>query len=424
MRACSSLDAIIAFEAQFPSSFMNNVTKQIRVLVVDDSAFMRKAISNMLVESPEFQVIDTARNGEDALRKVAALQPDVMTLDIDMPGMGGLEVLEQVMKTHPLPVVMLSSLSRAGAEITIRALELGAVDFVFKAMAGYSLKLSEIRESLHSKVRIAAKAVGKIRIQGTTNVKRKLQTPSYLEGTRDNRIQKEPASAYYPSSQTSALTRKDTTLSEHVPHLLTIGCSTGGPQALQEILVDLPGTLPAAVVVAQHMPKFFTKPFSDRLNAACGLKVREAHHGDWVQVGLVLIAPGGQHLTLQETSAGVRVQISDEPKHLLYRPSVDLMMASAAAIFGDKVLSVVLTGMGQDGLEGARAVRDRGGKVIAQDEESSIVYGMPKAVAEQGCADRIVSLSSMAQEMQRQLHVMISRSTARMGNCLTGAPAG
>ena len=398
---------------------MSDVQKMIRVLVVDDSAFMRKAISNLLVESPEFLVVATAKNGEEALQKVEELKPDVMTLDIDMPGMDGLTVLERVMESHPLPVLMVSSQTEDGAAVTVRALELGAVDFIPKHLNGSSLNISTIRDQMHEKVRMAAQAKGKVRRRVLSASSAILSAAVGHPHTVVNRPTSDLLQSTVPGPRSRA--RANTS---HISTLLAIGCSTGGPQALQEVLTKLPGSLPAAVVIAQHMPKFFTKPFSERLHDMCGLEVREAQHGDEVKVGLVLIAPGGQHMTLKGTSEGVRVQISPEPAHLPYRPSVDLMLASAGEIFGEKVLSVVLTGMGQDGLEGARAVRANGGKVIAQDEASCIVYGMPKAVAEHGCADRIVSLSSMSQEVESQIHSMQSNAPGKKEANLTGASLG
>ena len=388
----------------------------IRVLVVDDSAFMRKAISNMLAESPDFQVVDTARNGVEALQKVETLKPDVMTLDIDMPGMDGLTVLERVMADHPLPVLIVSSQSEEGGAVTVRALELGAVDFIPKHLNGSALNIGTIREQLHEKVRIASQAKGKIRqfVRGPSGSSTSGNLPSGLP-------QSTSASARAALSSSQPAGRRSRVNRSRIPVLLAIGCSTGGPQALQELLVGLPDTFPAAVVVAQHMPKFFTKPFADRLNLVCGMAVREAIQGEEIEVGTVLIAPGGQHLSLKESSGRVCVQISPEPGHLLYRPSVDLMLASASEIFGDKVLGVVLTGMGQDGLEGARAIRANGGKILAQDEASCIVYGMPKAVAEQGCVDRVVSLSGMAREIQSQVQGLLSPSPNRSSIALAGA---
>ncbi|MDT7041874.1 chemotaxis response regulator protein-glutamate methylesterase [Candidatus Nitronereus thalassa] len=363
----------------------------IRVLVVDDSAFMRKAISNMLCESSDFVIAGTAINGEDALRKVAAMDIDVMTLDIDMPGMDGLAVLEQVMAHHPLPVVIVSSLTEGGAAVTIRALELGAVDFIFKHLGGSSLKISEIRVPLQEKVRAAATARSKIQSGSRQPV-----VPRALR----------KATPPFPFSSKNANTgNPDSDGGMQVnlpgdPGVLIIGCSTGGPQALQVVLTLLPSTFPYPIVVAQHMPKFFTKPFAERLDQLCALEVAEAQEGDHLKPGRVLIAPGGQHLTLERRGHVVMTHVSDHPKHLPYRPSVDLLMESAAKLYGQKVVGLVMTGMGQDGLEGARAIKRAGGSVLAQDEASSIVYGMPKAVADHGIVDKVVSLQKISTEIQ------------------------
>lgn len=367
-----------------------NSQKPIRVLVVDDSAFMRKAISNLLSESQDFVVVDTAKNGEDALQKVSTLDPDVMTLDVDMPGMNGLTVLERVMKEHPLPVVMVSSLTEDGTAVTIRALELGAVDFIPKHLGGSSLKISEIREPLHEKVRIAGKAATKIRnrenllhaqLDPSIKISRQALQRVVVEGEQHSR----PQPFLFPKGD---------------PGVVVIGCSTGGPQALQVVLTALPSSFPIPIVVAQHMPKYFTKPFAERLNQLCQLEVREAQHGDQVKSGRILIAPGGQHMTLRRHGNTVIIQLSDHPVHVPFRPSVDVLMESAAILYGDKVLGLIMTGMGQDGLEGARAIKQAKGKVLAQDEASCIVYGMPKAVTEHDCADKVVSLQRMAAEIE------------------------
>jgi two-component system, chemotaxis family, protein-glutamate methylesterase/glutaminase len=363
----------------------------IRVLVVDDSAFMRKAISTMLSEASDIVIVGTAINGEDALRKVATLDIDVMTLDIDMPGMDGLTVLERVMTEHPLPVVMVSSLTEGGAAITIRALELGAVDFIPKHLGGSSLKISEIREPLQEKVRAAAAARSKVQIG-----KRPSGIPGPLRGG---------APPLRLSSKSAGAGRIDSRGGPQVsspgdPGVIVIGCSTGGPQALQAVLTLFPETFPCPIVVAQHMPKFFTKPFADRLNQLCALEVMEAQEGDQLKPGRILIAPGGQHMTLEKKGNVVTTHVNDHPRHLPYRPSVDLLMESATKLYGQRVVGLVMTGMGQDGLEGARAIKKAGGSVMAQDEASSIVYGMPKAVADHGCVDKVVSLEKIAIEIQ------------------------
>ncbi|RMH09569.1 MAG: chemotaxis response regulator protein-glutamate methylesterase [Nitrospirae bacterium] len=360
--------------------------KPIRVLVVDDSAFMRSALTNMLHESPEFTVVGAARNGEEALEKVATLKPDVMTLDIDMPGMNGLRVLERVMATTPLPVVVVSALTEEGADVTIQALNLGAVDFLPKQLQGSLLRITAIRHLLHEKVRTAVKA----------RVEACLRNPSRLaplRGTLANgyaaastRIQKgAPPAGHW---------------SQHVPAVIAIGCSTGGPQALQEILPLLPASFPAPIVIAQHMPKYFTKPFADRLNQQCAIEVREATASDVLTPGVALLAPGGQHMVL-ESGAGqtIGLRFFNGCEELPYRPSVDVLMQSLARVCGAKSVGVILTGMGHDGMEGARAIKAVKGVVLAQDEASSVVYGMPKAVIEEGYADKVIPLSRMAEEL-------------------------
>ncbi len=362
-------------------------------MVVDDSAFMRKAISSMLRESSDIEVVDTAKNGEEALQKVASLDLDVMTLDIDMPGMDGLTVLERVMKTHPLPVVMVSSLTEGGAAITIRALELGAIDFIPKHLGGSSLKISMIREPLQEKIRAAANASSKIRSGG---MKR-------FTSSNVGRTSSDSPTFYQRAEISPPLFKGALSVDQSDPGVLVIGSSTGGPQALQAVLTLLPATFPCPIVVAQHMPKFFTKPFAERLDQLCALDIRQAEEGDQLRPGLILIAPGGQHMTLKGHGKMVTAHISDDPQHLPYRPSVDLLMQSAADLYGPKVIGVVMTGMGQDGLEGARAIKRTGGSVFAQDEASCIVYGMPKAVAEQGVADKVIPLDRIAGDIQAWL---------------------
>ncbi len=369
--------------------------KPIRVLVVDDSAFMRKALSNMLSQCPDFEVVGIARNGEEALRKVASLKPDVMTLDIDMPGMNGLVVLERVMATHPLPVVVVSGSTEEGAEVTLRALELGAIDFIPKHLEGSSLNISTIREQLLEKVKVEAEAAGKISSPPATS-SCSLGRFSTQSKKRDRASSR--GSIPWGPADTGRLIpggRQGT-----LPGILAIGCSTGGPQALQEMLPRLPASFPASIVVVQHMPKFFTKPFAERLNQLCPLEVREAEEGDEVLPGVVLIAPGGQHLTLEKRGSGkVTIHVSEEPLNYPHRPSVDLMMQSAAKIFGSTTVGLIMTGMGQDGFEGVQAINAVRGRILAQDSASCVVYGMPKAVIEGGWADKVVPLSRMPSEV-------------------------
>lgn len=368
---------------------MPEATKQIRVLVVDDSIFMRKSITLMLNESADLTVVGNARSGEEALRKIAELKPDVMTLDIEMPGMDGLAVIETVMATNPMPVVVVSSHTEAGAAVTLRALELGAIDFLPKNLGGSYLRITAIRDQLIEKVRVAAQAFGKLRVRLRLDTHEQA-TPCGVGVDRSK------------SWQTSELS-----------HLVVIGCSTGGPQALQEILPQLPADLPAPVVIGQHMPKYFTKHLAERLNQLSRLEVHEADDQEIVRSGVVFVAPGGYHLTFQQNGRQeVQIRVSEEPHALPYRPSIDLMMQSAVQVLGSRVMGVILTGMGHDGLEGMRAIHAAGGFTLAQDEATSVIYGMPKAVADAGCADRIMPLTQIAGEIA----CTIERHTQTMFN--------
>lgn len=330
----------------------------IRVLVVDDSAFMRTALSMILNGAPGIEVIGTARDGIEARQKVEALSPDVVTLDVEMPRMDGLTALRHIMEDHPVPVIMVSSITREGASATLDALQAGALDFVPKepTAAGYSI--DEVKALLIQKVRAVAG--------------RRLPRPR----------RREPASvAEYPSLAGM--------------RLLAIGSSTGGPFALQEIIPQLPPDYPIPVVIAQHMPPQFTRSLAERLHRLSALEVKEADDGDAVHAGRVLVAPGGRHLVFESTRTGVFARVTASP-HTLHRPSVDVMLDSASDAFGGRVAAVILTGMGNDGRDACIRLHERRGRIIAQDEPSSVVYGMPRCVAEAGVADAVLPLSHIA----------------------------
>ncbi|MCD6574374.1 chemotaxis response regulator protein-glutamate methylesterase [Candidatus Aerophobetes bacterium] len=342
---------------------------KIKVLVVDDSAFMRKAIRQILESDPLIEVIGIARSGEDALEKLQEVNPDVITLDINMPHMDGLTCLRHIMSTHPLPVVMISSLTQEGAYETFRALELGAVDFIPKLSGTISLDIGRQKKEIIAKVKAAAFAkVGN------------------------------KASAKSLVTEKKVLFRKVRTRACISEKAVAIGVSTGGPQTLMKIIPYLPKDLPASLLIVQHMPPNFTRAFAERLNAASALEIKEAEAGDVVEVGKGYLAPGDYHMTVARRALGkgAIIRLSKEPSNTLHRPSVDVTMSSVAELYGENTVGVILTGMGQDGAEAMVKVKEKGGRTIAQDEASSIIFGMPKAAIERGCVDKIADVSEIA----------------------------
>ncbi len=343
--------------------------RPIRVLIVDDSVFMRVTIQRMLESDPEIEVVGTANNGKEALEMVKSLEPDVVTLDIEMPVMDGLVALKIIMEENPLPVIMLSSLTEEGAVQTIQALELGAVDFIPKKIQEGNTKIMEIRETLVQRVKASAGA--RPMPKGSRQIRRPEQK---IRRTGDR-----------PAGQV---------------RVVAIGASTGGPSALQDVISYLPEDFPAAVLVVQHMPKGFTRAFAKRLNDLSEISVKEAEDGDEVLPGRALIAPAGMHLLVRRGRNGEKVvHLSEKPSDLPHRPSVDVMMRSVAEVYRESVVGVVMTGMGQDGMEGMKAIKEFQGRTLAQDRESCVVYGMPKAVVDSGAADKVVPLSRLAEKI-------------------------
>jgi two-component system, chemotaxis family, protein-glutamate methylesterase/glutaminase len=339
----------------------------IRVVVIDDSTFVRQALTRMLA-APDIKVVGTAADGYEGIEKVQELRPDVVTLDVKMPRMDGLEALQRIMRECPTPVLLLSSLTREGADITLRGLELGAMDFVDKSSVQGHMNLLSLTDELRAKVRA-------------------------LAGVPRSRL-----AALVPPVSTPA-TMARSLRSGRRAQVVAIGTSTGGPPALQAIIPRLPADLAVAVLVVQHMPVGFTRSLAERLDQRSSLPVREAEDGETVVPGAVLIAPAGRHLKVRKRGGQVKVQLDDEPHSALHRPSVDVLMASVARAYGGQAVGVVLTGMGSDGVEGLRAIRDAGGRTLAESEESCVIYGMPKAAAEAGVVDRVVALPRMADEI-------------------------
>ncbi len=333
----------------------------IRVLVVDDSAFMRHTITKYLDADPDITVVGKARDGMDALAKIPSLLPDVITLDVEMPVMDGLTTLRRIMDTCPRPVIMVSSLTQRGARTTVQALMRGAVDFVTKPTA--KTDTGQVMADLMVKVKVAA-------------------------GMRPDTSQPALTTPSVPTTRKSTIRR----IQSGDP-LVVIGASTGGPRALHQVAHDLPADLPAAVVVVQHMPSGFTQSLAQRLNEASPLVVQEASDGDRLARGLALLTPGDYHLRLRD-SRQVMLDQGERRNHV--RPAVDVTMESASEHFGASVIGVILTGMGSDGKDGAASIKAAGGKVIAEHESTSVVYGMPRSVVEAGLADKVVPLEEIA----------------------------
>jgi len=346
---------------------MTPESNKIRVLVVDDSALMRKLIPQMLEDDPQIEVVGTAMDGNFCLKKIEELHPDVVTLDLQMPGMNGIETLKEIMRRSPLPVVVVSALSTEGASVTFKALGLGAVDFVTKPRDA-SAHMAETTAELKAKIKAAADS--------------KIVRPG--------------------RSPDSAARREKLTAKSSPPpaKLIAIGVSTGGPQALEYLLSQLPPDFPGAIVVVQHMPLGFTDMFARRLDETCSLRVKEAQSGDTLQAGRVLICPGSRHMRVKRLPMGDVVVLNDEPRVNGHRPSVDVLFQSAAEEFGPQTIAILMTGMGDDGAEGLGAVRRAGGMTIAQSEDSCVVFGMPKAAIERGYATRVVALEVMGATLQ------------------------
>ena len=354
----------------------------INVLVVDDSAFMRKAISRMIESDPGIKVVAMARDGEEGIDMVKKYRPHIVTLDIEMPRMGGLEALKIIMEVQPTPVLIVSSLTEEGAQVTLDAIDLGAVDFIPKNLEGAALDVMKIQLDLIAKIKaFAGKRLSRLKAKDDFVLERqkKLSIPKghIPEGARRS-IQKMA--------------------------VVAIGTSTGGPKALQEVLPFFPADFPAAVLVVQHMPRAFTGPFAERMNDLCPLTVREAKDGDIVRTGQILIAPGGIHMkVVRRKSTEVSIELTSIPEDYPYKPSVDVMMHSVADVYPGRSLGVVLTGMGADGMKGMLSIKERHGRTIAQDEATSTIYGMPKAVVDAGAADKVVALSKIAGEIMNMI---------------------
>lgn len=355
----------------------------IRVLVVDDSMFMRGTITKTLSSLGTFEVVGQAKSGEEAVKRVLELAPDVVTMDFNMPGWTGVDAVREIMRVRPTPVVMFSAHTRDGAKETLDALAAGAVDFVTKPAGEVSMDLSSVQDDLARKLTAAASA----RLRASPAAR----APSLRSTARGLAVDagppsSSPASARAPASGPAGALR-----------LCVIAISTGGPVALSRLLPALPADTRFAIIVVQHMPAHFTGALAERLDAECALEVREARTGDRPRAGLVLIAPGDRHLELDERGAVVLV---DGPLVHGCRPAADITMLSAARIYGRRTIGVVMTGMGRDGTAGALAIRRAEGRTLAQDEATSVIFGMPKSAIDAGAIEYVASLDELADRLR------------------------
>jgi two-component system, chemotaxis family, protein-glutamate methylesterase/glutaminase len=339
---------------------MTGMTSPVRVLIVDDSALMRQLISTMLSADPEIEVVGTAPDPHVARERIKALNPDVVTLDVEMPRMDGVTFLRKIMSLRPMPVVMISTLTQAGAEVTLEALEIGAVDFIAKPVQDVASAMGELAEELQSKVKAAARSSVRVR-------------PSH------------PSPARRPRALLNRATGK----------IVVIGASTGGVEALKEVLMRLPADCPP-ILVTQHMPATFTPAFARRLDNECPMAVSEATNSARVEAGHAYIAPGGYHLELVRSGSHLACSVHDGPAVSGHRPSADVLFRSAARIAGTTSIGVILTGMGKDGAEGLLELRQAGAMTLGQDEASSLIYGMPRVAFERGAVIRQLPLSEIA----------------------------
>jgi two-component system, chemotaxis family, protein-glutamate methylesterase/glutaminase len=360
-----------------------------RVLVIDDSALMRKLIPQILERDPSIEVVGTAIDGSFGLKKLEDLKPQVVTLDLEMPGMNGIDTLKQIMRRHPVPVIVVSSHSTEGASITMKALGLGAFDFVAKPQ-DVSTRMPEIANELIAKIKAAADSKS---------------------------VSIKPLVGRAPAGKAPASSDKTPT------RIIAIGVSTGGPNALQYLFSQLPADFPGTILVVQHMPENFTEMFARRLDETCALHVKEAQSGDLLARGRVLICPGSRHLKAKRMPLGNVALLSDEPRIRGHRPSADVLFRSVAEEFGSQSIGVIMTGMGDDGAEGLGTVKAVGGMTIAQSEQSCVVFGMPKAAIERGYATRIVDLESMASTLM-SLAADSGRTDPGTGNGSGGKAAG
>lgn len=373
----------------------------VKVLVVDDSGFFRRRVSEILSADPNIQVVGTATNGKEAIDQALALKPDVITMDYEMPMMDGITAVRHIMQRCPTPVLMFSSLTHEGARVTLDALDAGAVDFLPKNFEDISRNPEKVKQLLCEKVHSISRSNRRISAYRASSAPVAAPAPaptpasSFSHSPVAPRPTPTPVAAPVPS-RAAAPSPASPAPKRKAYKLVAIGTSTGGPVALQRVLTQLPANFPAPIVLVQHMPAAFTKAFAERLDKLCRISVKEAEDGDILRPGLALLAPGGKQLMIDGRGA-VKILPGDE--RLNYKPCVDITFGSAAKSYGDKVLAVVLTGMGADGREGARLLKQSGSAIWAQDEASCVIYGMPMAIVKANLADAVYDLDVIGKHL-------------------------
>lgn len=351
------------------------IKRSIKILIVDDSAFMRKSLQILLTGDPEIEIIGTAKDGKEGYELAKKFRPDIITLDIEMPVMDGLTALEKIMKDCPTSVIMVSSLTTEGADATLRAMELGAVDFIPKEMSFVNVNIASIKQDLIRKIKTIS---SQSKLNATIKRLRTLTGKKDDAGATSITASKLPPKIGYQA--------------------VALGISTGGPLSLQKVIPKISALkLKCPMFIVQHMPPKFTKSLSDRLNDLSEVNVKEAENNEIVKGGTVYIAPGGFHMVVKTgLNSQPVISISDKPDGYLHKPSVDVMMESVVDMYGKKALGIIMTGMGKDGLEGIKKLKAVGGYAIAQDESTCVVYGMPKAIVDNKLADSIIPLEKMS----------------------------
>lgn len=375
----------------------------VKVLVVDDSSFFRRRVSEIVNADPRMEVIDSAVNGKEAVEKTAQLKPDVITMDVEMPVLDGISAVRQIMAQTPTPILMFSSLTHDGAKATLDALEAGALDFLPKKFEDIARNRDEATSLLQQRV---------LEIARKRPVMRRATRPSPTSGAEQTapptggvRAPSRPVSRPTPGAAPSAKAPAKFAATGKRYQLMAIGTSTGGPVALQKVLTKLPANFPLPIILIQHMPATFTAAFAQRLNGLSKVTVVEAKDGDMLKPGHAYLAPGGMQMMVDGRPGAARLKILDGGERMNYKPCVDVTFGSAAKIYGDKVLSMVLTGMGADGREGARMLKNAGSTIWAQDEDSCVVYGMPQAVAKAGISSEDLPLDRIAERILVELNL-------------------